>query len=178
MSVSESVTVCDSCVMLCWMSSNDIIEIHIQYSYLSVFHVVGVRWKPASALLCSVQNIYLLECLQFGFSFCKQYTLIKACHLRSNEYIYCNVSIFRRWIWLRNSLCSRGTDNVSWKFLFVCFFSWERAVLCLVLLSLGIGQQSSPEGSHCVVLCNVWAKTADKKILKGASMCLAQGTSA
>lgn len=47
-----------------------------------------------SALLCSVQNIYLLERLQFWFSFCKQYTLIKACHLKSNEYIYCNISIF------------------------------------------------------------------------------------
>lgn len=47
-----------------------------------------------------------------------QYILIKACHSRSNEYIYCNVSIFRRWIWLRNCLCHRGPDNISLKISF------------------------------------------------------------
>lgn len=60
----------------------------------------------------------------------------------------------------------------------VFFFSWERAVLWLVLLSLRIGQQSSSEGSHYVALCNMRAKTADKKILKGVSICLAQDISA
>lgn len=65
---------------------------------------------------------------------------------------------------------------MSWKFCF--FFPWERAVLWLVLLPLGIGQQSSSEGLHCVALCNMQAKTADMKILKGVSIHLAQGISA
>lgn len=64
---------------------------------------------------------------------------------------------------------------MSWK-LVVFFFPWERAVLWLVLLYLG--QQSSPEGSHYVALCNMQAKTADTKILKGVSVCLVQGISA
>lgn len=166
MSVSECVTVCDSCIMLCWMSSNGIIEIHIKYSYLSVFHVVGVRWKPAFALLCSAQNIFLLECLQFWFSFCKQYTLIKACHLRSDEYIYCNVSIFRRWIWLRNSLCSRGADNVSWKL--VGFFFLGKGLFSGLCCSIWGSRVHLKD--HTMLLCATCRQK--QQIQKSLKVCL------
>lgn len=85
-----------------------------------------------------------------------QYILIKACHSRSNEYIYCNVSIFRRRIWLRNCLCHRGPDNISLK---ISFFPGEEQFLLFTQLSL---RSCLPKRLQNDVYCNIQTRKVSK----------------
>lgn len=91
----------------------------LKYRYSIIFLALCWELNGSYCLSCSAQ------CKRYIYCTCvssvlvlilqTQYILIKACHSRSNEYIYCNVSFFRRWIWLRNCLWHRGTDNISLK---------------------------------------------------------------
>lgn len=85
-----------------------------------------------------------------------QYILIKACHSRSNEYIYCNVSIFRRWIWLRNCLCHRGPDSISLK---ISFFPGEEQFVLFTQLSLRL---CLPKRLQNNVYCNIQTRKVSK----------------